>query len=609
MMRRRRTMPPSSARRARALALTLVATMTLGGCVGLPSTTGVRAGQAVGAGRDDEPLAVEPLTASAFDDPRDIATGFLRAQMAQHDNYAPARTFLTSAASEEWRPGSAVTVFSGESDLTATRPEAGKVRVEVPVVATISADGHLVRSASTRTRKLEFGVSRTSAGWRLTDVPADLGVWMSEADVSRLYTRANVYYPPRHGRVLIADPRMLPRQGFATALARAALSEPPGWLAPAVADAAPRGTALAVDAVPVNQGTARVDLTSRASAADNAQRTALWAAMTATVVQAPEVGTVNVTVGPARLEAENLPDQVNDVSSIGYRLPNGAVNTVISRSGTYLAWTRAGSADAVAGTDAAAAKGRPSLPAVSTNWTLLAAGQGGRQIAAVSKDRTSVRRWVNGSDVTVDSLGTDLVRPVFDNGGWLWCAGHAFSNGNPGSERAGELKGSVWAIDTSASGAKADPVRVAVPWLGDGSVETMSMAPDGQRLAMIVRDSKDGHRAVVAVVERDDKGRPNRIGPPHAVAVGVDRPRDIVWADDTSLGVLGTFAGSTRPVLQTLDDAVVPLATVRRAAGLASTLSGVEGLYVRTSDQSVFTRLGSSWNSFLSGGDVVVPTP
>lgn len=599
----------SRAQTCRGVTVALVAAMTLSGCVGLPSTTGVRAGQAVDAGQDDEPLAVEPLTASSFDDPRDIATGFLRAQMAQHDNHAPARTFLTGAASSQWKPGSAVTMFSGESDLTATRPEAGKVRLEVPVVATISADGHLVRSAAARTRTLEFPVQRTSHGWRLAAVPADLGVWMSEADVSRLFTRADVYYPARHGRVLIADPRMLPRQGLATALARAALSQPPAWLAPAVADAAPRGTTLAVDAVPVTEGTARVDLTARAADADNTQRTALWASMTATVLQAPEVGTVNVTVGSARLEAENLPNEVNDVTSMGYRLPTGSVDTVISRSGTYLAWTRAGSSDAVGGTDSAAAEGRPALPAVGSNWTLLAAGQGGRQIAAVSKDRTSIRRWVNGSDVTLDSLGTDLVRPVFDGSGWLWCAGHAFSNRNPGGGRAGERKGSIWAVDTSAGGAKADPVKLEAPWLGDGTVETLSMAPDGQRLAMVVRDAKGDRRAVVAVVERDAKGRPNRIGQPHPVAEGVSQPRDAVWADETSVAVLGTFQGMTRPVLQTLDDAVVPLATVRRAAGLASTLTGAEGLYLRTSDQTVFTRLGSSWNSFLSGGDVIVPTP
>ena len=60
----------------------------------------------------------------------------------------------------------------------------------------------------------------------------------------------------------------------------------------------------------VGMGAAKVrDLFKQASGADNAQRTALWAAMTATLLQAPEVGTLNLTVGATRLEAENLPSK------------------------------------------------------------------------------------------------------------------------------------------------------------------------------------------------------------------------------------------------------------------------------------------------------------
>ncbi|RYI22659.1 hypothetical protein EVU97_06585 [Dermacoccus sp. 147Ba] len=594
-------------RPARLSALTLAAVITLSGCIGLPSTTGVRAGQAVDAGAVDEPLAVEPLTASSFDDPRSIATGFVRAQMSSQDNHAAARTFLTAEASTAWKPGSAVTVFSGESDIVATRPETGKVRLRIPVVATISPDGHLERSDQYE-RTLEFSVRETSAGWRLTDLPPNLGVWMSDSDVTRLFTNANVYYPARHGRVLIADPRVLPRQGLATALARASLSAPPAWLEPAVEQSAPDGTRLAVDAVPVREGTAQVDLSKQASGADNAQRTALWAAMTATLLQAPEVGTLNLTVGATRLEAENLPSTVDEVSDVGYRLPTGGVDTVISRSGTYLAWTQASANDAVSGTTKAAARGRPSLPAVEANWTFLAAGQGGRQIAAVSKDRTSIRRWVNGSAVTLDSLGTDLVRPAFDASGWLWTAGHAFSNAESGRSDSKVRDASVWAVDTSASEAGAAPVRLQVPWLGEGEVESLSMSPEGQRLAMIVKDPK-GRRAVLAAVERDAKGRPVRLGPAHVAARGVKNPTSIVWADATSLAVLGTIDGTKRPALQTIDDVVEPLAVVRHGDGLASTLRGSDGLFVRTSNQTVFTRLGSSWSSFLSRGDVIVPNP
>ena len=288
-------------------------------------------------------------------------------------------------------------------------------------------------------------------------VPDGLGVWISSTDVARLFSRVNVYYPAAYGRSLVPDPRLLPRQGLATALARAALSAPPQWLRPAIATSLPTGTALAVDAVPVRDGEADVALSSRASAADNPARAALWASVTATVMQAPEVRSVSVRVGGARLETDNLPAQVSDASQVGYSITADSLDEVISRSGAYLAWTHAQANDSVSGTDARAAQGRPLLPAVPADWSLLAAGQGGRQIAAISKDRTSVRRWLNGTDVTVPDLGNQLVRPAFDSSGWLWVAGRTSSASTPSSQasrskRTGDTSSAaLWALDTTST--------------------------------------------------------------------------------------------------------------------------------------------------------------
>lgn len=451
------------------------------GCVGLPSTSGVSVGKAVDAKDDSEPLAVEPLTATAYDDPRQIATGFLRAQMSSHDDYAAARTFLTGDATRRWRPGTAVTVFEGDSDITATRPDTTTVRLSVPVVATIDGDGHLVRSSATTRRTLEFTVDQTGAGWRLSRVPDDLGVWISGSDIDRLFARVNVYYPPAYGRSLVPDPRLLPRQGLATALARAALSTPPAWLRPAVDDAVPTGTSLAVDAVPVRDGAADVTLTSQVSAADNPGRAALWASMAATLMQAPEVRSVSLRVGGARLETDNLPAQVTDPGQIGYTLAAGSIDELVSRSGTYLAWTSAQAAEAVSGTSAGAAQGRPKLPAVPAEWSLLAVGQGGRQVAAVSNDRTAVRRWVNGIDVTVDDLGTHLIRPAFDSAGWLWVAGTQVSPASTagGAAPAASATGALWVLDTSSSSPKQVATKLALPWLGDETIRSISISPEG----------------------------------------------------------------------------------------------------------------------------------
>lgn len=585
----------------------LACLLLLSGCVGLPSTSSVATGKAVDTASDDEPLVVEPLSASAFDDPRQIATGFLKAQMSAHDGHQVARTFLTAAAQNTWKPGSAVTVFSAETDMIATRPDTDQVRVSVPVVATISSDGHLQRAAQPTRRTIDFTVKETPSGWRLAGIPRELGLWVSDDDVSRLYIRRSIYYPAAVGQNLVADPRWLPRQGLATALARAALSEPPSWLAPAASRPFPDGTALSVDAVPVADGVAQVDLTTPAGKADNAQRAAMWASMIATLEQAPEVRTLNLTVGSSRLETENLPNVVSSPDDVGYDAPTSAVPAVISRAGTYLAWTSPDASDAASGQDAGIAAGRPKLPTVPPQWTLLAAGQGGRQIAALSQDRTSVRRWLNGTDITVPDVGHDLLRPMFDARGWLWTAGEA--DASDGDEApAGDATGRVWVIDTAATGTRAQATALDVSWLGAQHVESLSLSPEGQRVALVLAQGEE-RRVVVAAVVRDAHGRPVSLGAPHDVAAGATDVRDVAWADPTSLALVGTIDGRRQIGLSVLDEGVQALGAVKGASGVLTTLAGENGLFVRAENATVYTRLGASWNSFLSGGDVIVPTP
>ena len=83
--------------------------------------------------------------------------------------------------------------------------------------------------------------------------------------------------------------------------------------------------------------------------------------------------------------------------------------------------------------------------------------------------------------------------------------------------------------------------------------------------------------------------------------------KDVVWADGTSLAVLGTSDGLLQPTLVPLDDAPVPLGGVTGASSLVSTLDGRSGLFVRTDANTVFTRQGSSWSSFLTQGDLIAP--
>ena len=161
---------------------------------------------------------------------------------------------------------------------------------------TIDARGAFTQPRPDSDYRADFTLARVDGQWRIASLPQ--GLILSTGDISRAYRAISLYYLDPARDVLVPDPVFLPTQepGLATTMVRELLEPPTAWLAPAVTTAFPAGTRLAIDAVPVEDGVARVDLDTHAVGAGPAARQALAAQLTYTLAQLPDVIGVRITV-------------------------------------------------------------------------------------------------------------------------------------------------------------------------------------------------------------------------------------------------------------------------------------------------------------------------
>lgn len=221
-----------------------------------------------------------------------VVQGFLESSASFDGNHAVARQYLTPQASQDWDPGLGVRVYEGTPPLT----ESGStVRMIGSEVGRIAADGRYEVAAAGSEMRVRFGLSRVNGEWRIAAVPD--GLLLSQADVDRAFRSHSLYFFNPGFTTLVPDVRMVPviGPGLATTLVRRLIDGPNPWLQPAVRTGFPAGVDLNIEAVPIEGGVARIDLTASALSADGPTRVALSQQLVWTLRQVPEVQAVSIT--------------------------------------------------------------------------------------------------------------------------------------------------------------------------------------------------------------------------------------------------------------------------------------------------------------------------
>ena len=415
----------------------------------------------------------------------------------------------------------------------ANNPRVTSVGVTGVQLASISANGQYQQVVSGPPRTIKFSLTKVNGQWRITDPPNQL--LLSNSEFHRVYQPRNLYYFDSTSRNLVPDPVFVPLQATSTDLAKrlvAALGQQPlGWLQGATQTAFPRGTRQ-LSPVKIEGSAAVVNLGGTIAGASSETLRNVAAQLVWTLTSA-SYGPSAIT--SVRLEVNGEPQQIP-----------GSPNGIAARS-TYASKVPVPSADAGL-YFVASDKTVQSLPASGAAQPAPVPGQAGT--AAVPMTAIAV------SPVT---SGTPALAGIAANGRDVWIGALSkdarLDRWRPGGkvtslswDRAGDLwaatsKG-VWLLQT---GGKA-PTAVDLPFDGKQRVTMLRVAPDGVRVAMIVR-GPDGSHVMVGAITRS--GSAASIGSPVQVGAKVARPGGVSWYDADNLAVLvgaGTAAAQVHKV-------------------------------------------------------------
>ncbi|GIG20142.1 lipoprotein LpqB [Cellulomonas chitinilytica] len=537
--------------RARALLVGALTVLALAGCVAIPTSGPVQEGHSEVV----EPAGIVALAEGPRPGakPVELVESFLiNAPLDFREQFAVGRLYLAGEASDSWNPLAGV-VVAGSPAITAIGDST--VQVDVPVVARVDADGRYSESAAGARESMTFQLVQDDEGqWRISSAPP--GLIVSELDFASLFRATSLYFLSPDSQYLVPEVRWLPAWNLATSAVRALLAGPSPWLRDAVRTAVPEGVQLKPQSVTVDDsGVATVGLdAARASAVLDADRPLLLAQIEATLRQVPEVGKVQLQVGGVPLDADEGAATLQRAAP-----PGGAVEML-----------QAGRLVQLGTNDVVPVQGVAPLTDLDPR-------------SPARNDDGSVRVLLSGSGALVTMptgetpaetllTGANLAAPSVDRFGWAWTG-----------DAAGELL---------AGKAGEQAVRLSPEWAEGRALTAVRVSRDGARVA-VVSHGADGVAVEVVAVNRDASGIPQRVGAPVRVGVPLVDASAVVWLDESTLGVLGSSAGTTALHLVPVAG---PTEALPEVVGDLVDVAGGKVPYVSTADGELWRLVGqSSW--------------
>lgn len=602
-------------RRLLAAVLAIVAVLGVSACGGLPGDGPVLEGR-----RLDEPAGdpVRVLPQRPFDgaSQEQIVLGFIRSNEDVDENRETGKSYLAPQSPDLWRWTSQdIVVYDTADDLKVTRLGPEELQVSADAVARVSADGRYQELPVGTRATVVFGLTKVAGEWRIELPRTGFGLWLDSAAFDRLYEARQVYYVTPSGRRLVPDPRWFPSGSrMVTTLARAQLAPVPDYLAGAVRTGVPVTTKLSVNAVPVNNGRAQVNLTEAALKADPIERASMWAQLTATLSQVSSVESIGLAVQGVELELPGVGAWVSSPEQVDYgRVPVPAFDTALVRNGSQFTRIdpRAIPDNTVQRKPANTQPKSGDPTAIPKGWTHLAMSADGKQVAAIGGDLRQLAIWGEGTQSVLPPFATELTGPSYDTSGYLWVGGLAPAD-----------QGGIWVAHGDLTEAAKKPQRISAPWLDARRVTAVSVSPDDARLLVVSTDKKGGDaRLDVTGVVRAPSGEPTGLAAPWRQAEPLTLMRDVVWLDGDSYAVLGRIGQDdpVRPWIGTVgggldgirrhgqsDPSGSRLAAVPGAVSI-TTVGGARGIMVVTDTGQVLARAGRTWPVVAQGTDVLVP--
>lgn len=533
------------------------ATLALVGCVGLPDSGPVTAGEVEeGTGLGDVEFIAEGPTAGASQE--EIVQGFLQAALSPADDFSIARDYLADGV--EWDPLASVALRSGQPQLTST--DAATVEATLDVVGTVDEHGRFTTIADDTARRT-FLLIEERGEWRIAEAPD--GLVLSRYSFERLFDPQSLAWFADDRATFVPDVRWFPRttDDLPAAIVDAALAGPVAWLAPAVWTAAD-ADAVRVGDVVLDDEVAELTVSfEQVQESSNVELSMLALQLQQSMVR---LGVTEVVVGV---------DGVDGYSATSRDAPQASLPAVDARpivlAGGELSYVGQGAPLASdVGVDLAAAE--------ATSVTVR--DDDGLAVALASGQ---VLRLAPGLAPVVLDTGV-MVPPSLDRSGWAW-----------------------WVPDAATQAiVVGDGTREIVLGLPDlqGTIRDVEVSRDGARIA-IITDVAGGTAAWVAGIVRED-GTPVSVAPPQRMPQATGSAIDVAWATGTSVAVLtSTQDGGQQLVLLTVGGATQQLPTPTDAmTQLAGGIGASAVLRARSAVGELLVLRGGQWQASTEVADV-----
>lgn len=529
----------------------LVSLLMLAGCAQIPTQLDVRSGPEIATQSDQEFAYYTPSGPAQDASQQEIVSGFLAAGTGPQNDYAVARSFLTSDFSQRWNPDAAVLIRSGAPKFRESGT--GLQVVTLSINARLDEHGRYLEPGSADSVSLRFQLVLEEGQWRIASAP-NLTV-VTPPVFAVVFKPYSVYFLDSQQKRLVADSRWFPsRASTGTRLVNALLDGPSDWMASSVQTAIPAGTKLTIDAVRVEDGVAQVDFDPTALSADAIGRRLMLTQLRATLLQLSGVNEVAIYVNSS-------PQEITPTSIEPLR--NGSPGIALSQGVFRLV----GGQEALPGTAVFVERFEPNLFATNaqTNQIVFSTTDG---VYLLSGSGVSTRTELLTEQSEVAAL-------AFDPDGLIWVVPKSSGSAVEVYDR-GEL------VQT-----------LVLPALGERLEAELSS--DGARMAVLLA-GEDQARIDVFTLSRDVRSRPSLISRGLTISTTQGIPLSFTWQSQVALRVLeSSMSGQTvlseYPLAgQRVQLSTPPIVGVKLISGPSSFTN-----YLLSDSGEVWTLSGGSW--------------
>lgn len=534
-------------------------------CASLPTSGTIKVGTLQGTdSQGQNGVEVVPVPPGRSWSPVDIVQGFLAASASFARHHAVAREYLTSGYAKSWRPGWSATVvdqpsvnkyqFRGKPPVGGPPPAVvdltGQHFASLQTAGQDQAGSVVVAPASTIFR---FSLIQQGGQWRIQaismndkPVPPSL-LLLTRPDFERDYLARNIYFFPvgSQADTLVPDPVYIPQTGLVAEVRGlvSALIQPPcrarrdraadncptnppasSWLFGAAVTAFPRGVRIVQPVQVVGGVTAVVDLGNTAARTTQHQRRRMAAQLAWSLTESPygplaggQIRSVVLHFGHQQLTTSLRPGWVrrSQGSSLYYQVPGGPARQaqVILRAGDSQPFSL-------------------TLPSQigDRSFTAMAvspAPMGAEVLAGCIGKTLYLIEQARVQNVVTKRLPGLCTSLSWDSSGNLWIAAGSGVLEMPGAG--------------GSPPASSVLVPVQIPPLAQPNVrpvQTLRVAPDGVRVAMIVPSGLTSKILIAAISRNSNFTYIAQTSPMLRVGSDLAHPIALSWLDPDHLLVL-----------------------------------------------------------------------